>query len=194
MEKKGSYFKQYYEKRKKNPFAKASFSFLAAIFLILILFATAIKPTTATIKELQIKQEEFETLNQSLEKKAKNLKSVFEKYQEYDGQSVTKLAEQAIPNDSQFPEFEKQIRYLILKNNLTFTSIAFSKFPIINKDEFNGTIDVNLSAEGNYQNLKLFINDLQTLIRISNIDSIKFETSKVDILKLSLKFKIYYLN
>ncbi|NMC35542.1 hypothetical protein GYA49_00695 [Candidatus Beckwithbacteria bacterium] len=205
----GNYNKTY-EKYRNNPFAQASLDFVLSVILVIALFLFAVKPTIITISQLQDKIEEFDTLNKSLVTKINTIQSLNASYETM-SQTIS-LADQALPDDHNFLLFEQQLRYFIQRNDLLVSSLSFSEFPLFDQTEIdedpskteskkqqlpNGVkaISINLNAQGSYEGIKKFINDLEQHIRIAHIDTAVLQTGKQSSqLSLNLRCTVYFGN
>lgn len=206
----------FYKKIVKNPLANVSAEFVGTIILILVLFVTAIQPTIVTIKSLQTKINELNDFNKGLETKISTLKTFLPQIQNY--KYKIDLLSEVIPDGPQFPKLEKQIRYLVQRNQLSLVSLSFSGFPLItdgqeiktiseedkttskdNKEKTENkenSFNFDLSLRGNYNNLKSFLSQIRNLVRICKVDSISISGSKGSSLDqeltLVLKAEAYY--
>ena len=171
-----------------SPLAKASASFVATALLIIFLFFAFIQPAVLKINELKNQIDTLSAINNKLIKKKKTL-TVLKK--DYIGlQDFLKLADQAVPVKSEFNLFDKQMRFLVLNNGLVWDSLNFTGFDVVSdgssekdksktekskkqikKNKNISELGFNLSAHGNYSDLKNFIEDLQTLVRVIDIDN-----------------------
>lgn len=205
---------QFYHSLKTNPLASASASFIATVFLIIVLFVVAIKPTVSIITSLRNQIVDLESANSKLEKKISSLNVVVPEYRKL-GNEI-ELINTALPNSHNFPTLEKQIRYLVTKNDLALSSLYMSGFPVVgNTDQLlqnkNAASDINtalgenlqimfitinLNLSGDYTVIKSFVNDLQKLLRVTTIDQLTIKSlkkSRGSDVEVNLKGNVYYL-
>ena len=190
---------KFYRSFIKNPFATASTEFVATIILILFLFILAIRPTIITINNIQTKINELTAFNSSLETKITSLETLMPLINNQ--KSKIELLNKAIPDQVDFPNFEKQLRYLVQDSNLELSNLSFSKLPIISetKDESSdNTVSYTISVNGQYQNIKTFLSKLQNLLRISTIDSVTIQKPNNNVKETNVNMiivaKIYFGN
>lgn len=198
---------KFYQKLQNDPMAHVSLEFVATIIFIIALFLIGIKPTVITIKQIEANLEQLQTFNVSLETKINSLKDLTSIYQT--NKQKFDLLAVAIPETTQFPLFEKQLRYLIKQNQLSLLSLTFSKIPLIkdNKekeltapsqdnddDESENSLTFNLAASGSYETIKNFVSQLQNLNRLVTIKNftISQSSSSVDQLNFTVSGTIYY--
>lgn len=185
-------FKFYKSLQNVHPLTKASASFIATALLIIFLFFAFIQPAILKINELKNQTETLSSIKNKLIKKKKTLVSLKKEY--LDLQKFSKLADQAVPTQSEFNLFDKQMRFLVLNNGLVWDSLNFTGFDIVKGDSSENdesktknskkqtkkqskknvnvsTLGFNLSAHGSYSDIKNFIKDLQSLVRVIEIDN-----------------------
>ena len=205
---------KFYKDLKENPLARASASFVASILLIFILFISAIQPTIMIITELRSEIEELEKVNKKLETKIQALNTIVPAYREL-GNTIN-LIDSALPDNHEFSTLERQIRYLVTKNDLMLNSLSLSGFPVVGEpteilqDQVKAMdidtaladqsqimfISINLNITGEYSIMKSFVNDFQKLLRVTTIDQMRMEAEKksggseVD---MTLRGNVYYL-
>ncbi len=181
---------RFYKSLSKDPIAKVSTEFLATVAFIILLFLFAIRPTIVTVKKLQVSIDTLETFNSSLLTKIDSLKKLTALYQ--NNKQQFDLLDIAIPKDTQFSLFEKQLRYLVFKNQFDVLSLTFSEVPLLkgsqielNKnlddtDKETHTITFNFAASGSYEQIKNFISQLETLNRLITINSFTINQSSIN--------------
>jgi hypothetical protein len=202
----------FYKNIKNSPLAKVSFEFIASILLILVLFTFAIKPTIIAIQKVQNKIDELTNFDTGLKTKLDTLNKLIPIYQ--NNTSLISILNYSIPDQPDFTLFEKQLRYLLYKNNMKVMALTFSDFPIIKNtekatDDPNSTpvntdasmnlkdtnaIAYNLAVRGNYANAKSLLSQLQTLQRIVSVESVTIssESNQADDLIVGISGSIYY--
>lgn len=193
-------------KYSKNP----STTTFASILLAILLFSIVIVPSFSTIKELQAKIKELSALNDKLVAKLRVLENLNAKYEENENNLF--LVEKATPNNPEAEGLEKEIRYYMEKNAVNLKSLSISDFPIFGKEIVNtgkksnkntmetsnaemenfGSLNFSLTAQANYDNLKMFLNSLQNNIRIKKINNVTVSAASGGLLNLSISGEVYY--
>jgi Tfp pilus assembly protein PilO len=203
----------FYTKLKTNPVTRASFSIIGAILFSVLLFVIAIRPTIVIIQSLRTNISDLEDAQARLNDNISSLNSIVPEYR--DLESRLQLVNLALPESAQFPDLERQVRYLIQKNNIKLLSGDWTGFPVVGApedillDQETATdiistlggqaqimlISVNLEVEGPYPAIKSFARDFQRLLRITTIDSISITVNnqeEADIVTMTMTGNVYY--
>lgn len=206
---------EFYQKLTDNPIAGISASLIASALLVIILFVAVITPTVKTITQLKDEIVKLEEVDQKLKTKIKSIEKIVPEYRAIEKES--ELVHTALPDNHEFPELEKQIRYLIQKNELQLQSLNISGFPVVgdtseilsNKSkalDIKTTLDnqaeimfinINLNVTGDYVYVKNFINEFQKIIRITTIDQLTLKEnkkSKGEMVDFAMRGSVYYLH
>jgi len=196
---------RFYQSLGKDPLARISIDFVATVIFIVVLFIVAIRPTFVTINKIQNSIDTLNTFNSSLLTKIESLKKLTILYQ--NNKQKFDLLDIAIPEQSDFSLLEKQVRYLINQNNFEVLSLTYSQIPLIGSAEDiasnnsgeqdikdTNIIAINLAASGNYESIKNFISQLQTLNRLVTIQNFTISQSMTSggELNFALSAVVYY--
>jgi len=94
----------------------------------------------------------------------------------------------------------KDVRYNTIQKDNTDTVVPGGESASALSDRDYGTLDLSFSTQGNYNNLLLFIKDLENNLRIVDISSIEFssivgpsDVKPMDIYTYKFKIKTYWL-
>jgi Tfp pilus assembly protein PilO len=139
----------------------------------IILGLFAVSPTLSTIANLQKQIDDSTFVNQKLQQKINDLSTLQQKYANV--QSDLPIITDAIPTSAQIPLLVAQIQTVAQNANLKLDSfqtleVDLSKVTVINKNY--SSFDFGLSAEGSYQQITDFLDNLtnfQRIITIANI-------------------------
>lgn len=184
-----------------------SFTWISLSFFTVAFFvAIAIRPTIITVAKLTKDIKENQTANTQLDEK---INSLVEAQKIYAGNShrIT-LLNDAFPERSEFPTLayflENAAQASLVKlNSLSFEKIDLSLKPSEDKkikaNQPYLTINFSLSSEGEYSNLKNFIETLENSRRLISIESSAIHQSKkknaeetVPTLTLALSGKAFF--
>ncbi len=189
----------FYQKIKQSPLANVSISFVSTTLLIIILFSLAIRPSVIKVLELRNQINKMNIIVTKLSKKSKVLSEIIPKYQKL--KKTQELAELAIPNNPDIPLFERQINYLLKKNDLKTELIKLPGFDVIGKSEeknkkeaINNPVAMpfEIQGSGDYKQIKSFIQQLQFNIRLIKIDKINLVSNRSGIIKFILTGNVLY--
>jgi len=195
---------RFYQSLAKDPLARMSVEFIATVFFIVVLFIVAIRPSFVTISKIQNSLDLLNTFNSSLLTKIDTLKKLTILYQ--NNKQKFDLLDTAIPQQPDFSVLEKQIRYLVNQNNFEILSLTFTQIPLIGSvdndikntdnlaNDASNTITFNLAASGDYESIKNFISQLQTLNRLVTIQNFTISQSMTNTneLNFALSVVVYY--
>lgn len=201
-------FHRYYQKLQpmmKKPKMRASTTAVFS-FLAISLFAWyAIRPTAQTIIYLRREIQDKTILNEQMENKITALIEAQEKYESIENRLP--VLKQALPGNPDAIILARQLRNLASISGASISAIQIPSLPILGQEATPGAkqvqskalenFPINITLSGPYSALKLFIDGLLTLRRITSIESISFKpgASKTLIgedLQLSLKLTSYY--
>jgi len=179
------------------PIVGASTTLIFTLAVICVFAFFAIRPTLTTIAKLNKELKEKQEVNKILEKKINNLNKAQVSYAQVIDYLV--LIERALPEKADFNQAASQINFLTFSNNLVLLSASFGKFYLVaspsETTEVN-TLDFNISVYGSYTDIKNFIQELENIDRVIQINSVIFSSKiKKDQTKLQsdLRGKIFWL-
>lgn len=184
--------KAFYQKKQARVYTGIVLSILTMAFFGFF----AIRPTLVTIsgllKEIQDKKE---VVNQ-MDQKINNLTKAQTNYNQI--KEKLYLVDQSLPQDPGLSVLIKQLEALARLSSVNFESVRFEKTNLQGETEKkeNQEVTFSLVLSGNYQNLKNFLNSLDTLRRIILVESFAFRSTteeEIQILTLSVNAKAYYL-
>lgn len=198
-------YRQYYlkgfQRLSASPLTGSALNLFLFLATAIILVFFALKPTFATIsnlwQEIKIKEE----FSQKLSKKIQDLEQA--KMVMAQNPQLISLLDKAIPPNSEFTRLERELQFVILKNNALLADGKFEKFDLVGKSEENSQAEEKVSPLGfqlkvgsGYLNLKNLLQELVNLDRFVVLEETVFseETSIEGAeLQLILKGKAFYL-
>ena len=144
----------------------------------IILGLFAVSPTLSTIANLQKQIDDSTFVNQKLQQKINDLSTLQQKYANV--QSDLPIITDAIPTSAQIPLLVAQIQTVAQNASLKLDSfqtfeVDLSKVTVINKNY--SSFDFGLSAEGSYQQITDFLDNLTNFQRIITIANISVSKS-----------------
>ena len=144
----------------------------------IILGLFAVSPTLSTIANLQKQIDDSTFVNQKLQQKINDLSTLQQKYANV--QSDLPVITDAIPTSAQIPLLVAQIQTVDQNASLKLDSfqtfeVDLSKVTVINKNY--SSFDFGLSAEGSYQQITDFLDNLTNFQRIITIANISVSKS-----------------
>lgn len=182
---------QIYRQKRVRVYTEVVLSFVTISFFLFF----AIKPTATTITGLLKTIKDQKLVSQKLEEKISALSQAEKNFTA--NEDDLPLVSQTLPSDPAISILIKEIEALAYRSGIAIQAIQFSQMPLVTqaKEEKEKTISFTLSANGDYQNLKSFLNALDSLRRIILIDSFGFRSGRTekDSLSLSLTANAYYL-
>lgn len=157
-----------------------SFAWISlTVFTISFFLLVAIRPTLITVAKLTREIKEKREADKKLDAKIDSLVSA-QKILAKNSSKIS-LLEEAFPDNNKFPSlayyFEATAQnHQAQISNFTFEKIVYSQNETARKKEKNPYLRINfsVSVEGEYQNLKNFIQAVENSRRIINIESAKF--------------------
>lgn len=171
-----------------------------SIFTVAFFLFFAIKPTAITIASLIKKTEDQKLVAESLDKKVKSLIQAQKNYQTVEPNLG--LVETALPPEPQVTLFAKTLEILSQQTNVSLKTVNFNQVALKEKTVFAQDpkeIKISLAVAAGYDDLKNFLQQLDSLRRTVLINSFGFSASKskteetTESLDLSLQANIYYL-
>lgn len=204
--KKSSSRKDYLLKTRRfyqQPLVQASTYLSLTLLMISFLVFFAIKPTVITISKLNQEFREKRSASEVLDQKIMSLSQAQVIY----AQLVNNLplVDKALPQDPEFEQAAGRLNYLIVKHHLILTNVSFgglklsdpeAKIDLGTLESEEKTLDFQLILSGTFSNLANFLTDLENLDRVSQIDSVSFNTRTAQIqlpLQVNISGKFFYL-
>ena len=139
------------------------------VFLILVIIYFVIRPiavNTYTKYLLTVKyREDIDRMNQNLEA----LNKIKQINQDFDKQ--IQLLERVIPVKAEEKDFLRDFAALCARNQLNLISTTFIHFD----DSVTFTIDL----DGRYENFPRLLNDVNNMLRLTSIESVKVEGQEI---------------
>lgn len=171
-----------------------SFTLLVAI---LYLFFSKVMTSFSGIQVLRAEKLAKEIL---LENQDEAERKIGELFKQYSGLSKTQEALSLIlPIGSNTPTLMNQIQGIARNNLIQINSLFFQYLPIkqSGREIVNGvgTLRVSLSLSGTYDSFKSFISQLETNVRIIDVDNMRVEGGAVprkDVFSYNLLIDAYY--
>ncbi len=185
----------------KNPIFQAYFSIVMSIFTIAIFVAFAIRPTLATIANLQRQIQDKQDINRRLDQKINDLSKLQSDYQTIERDLP--LIFSALPQN---PSVSKAI--ILLEKTATSAGVTLSAVNITTADYSeiplatgaavasisSSFVPINLTVVGDFDNIRNFLEQLTNLPRIfnpSNIGIVKSQDSSA--LDTRTEVNVYFL-
>ena len=181
----------------QRPIVGISTTLILTLAIICVFAFFAIKPTLITITKLNKELKEKQEVNKILEKKINNLNKAQIAYAQVI--DYLSLVDKALPEKVDFNQAASQINFLTFSNNLVLLSASFGKFDLVASSpeitEVNA-LDFNISVYGSYADIKNFLQELENIDRVVQIESVVFSSKiKKNQIKLQsdLNGKIFWL-
>lgn len=173
-----------YQQKKVRVYTELVLSLLTVSFF---LFA-AIKPTAVTIAGLVKQIEDQKVINEKLQLKINDLTTARKEYLAI--QPKLNLLDQALPADEQVTMLAKELEALARQAGVTINSLQFDKIDLVQvtpevTDEPQ-KISFRLSLSGSYDQLRSFLQSLESLRRLISLQAFGFQTDKKEKEKISL--------
>lgn len=177
--------------------SKSSLVSIIIFFVIVALVFVFVLPAWNDVSSLMAVKEEGQKELENRESIVANIDELLAQYEK--AKSDLDKISLAIPNSAQLPELLIQLEEIVKKNGMVMGDIKFSQEQESSKSKVAlndiKTIKINIEAEGSYLNFKGLLRDLETNIRLMNVNNISFSRSGDD--QDSIKFIIgmtsYYL-
>ena len=191
---------KYYLLKTKNlyqqPVVRISTTLILTLVIISFFGFFAIKPTLVTIIKLNKELKEKQEVNKVLGRKI----DILSKAQASYAQVIDdlNLVERALPQKAGFNQFASRINFLAFSNNLVLLSVSFGQFDLVAPSPQPGvnTLSLSLSVAGSFTDIKNFLQELENIDRVVQIDSVSFSIkSKTTPVKMQadLKTKVFWL-
>ena len=183
-----------YKKKK----ARVYTSIILSIFTVAFFGFFAIRPTLVTIggllKEIKDKKEVVAQMDQKID----NLNKAQTNYTRI--RDDLDLVEESLPLDPDLPILIKQLESLARLSSVTIESVKFEKTNLQGEIEIEieegQTTGFSVAFLGSYENLKEFLNSLDTLRRIILVESFAFSSKtedEIQMLRLTINADAHYL-
>ncbi|KKR91977.1 MAG: hypothetical protein UU42_C0006G0016 [Candidatus Woesebacteria bacterium GW2011_GWA1_41_13b] len=157
-------YRRYLATVQEQPLLRASLYLVLSLLLIIILILAALRPTLITIASLSgdIKQQG------EIEKKLDAKITQVSQAQQILSANETKLLvlNQALPIGEEFSIWGKRMEELAQESGVTLTGVALENYQ-----------DFALTVQGNYIQLKSFLNRVESLRRLMKIESVQIVSS-----------------
>jgi Tfp pilus assembly protein PilO len=184
-----------YKKKKVRVYTEIVLSLLTISFFLVF----AIKPTLTTIAGLIKTIQDQKLVSETLAEKINALRQAQTEYNLITDDIY--LVDEALPKDTQISLLVKQLEALARRSGITIETTKFDQVWIkgaspTKEKETSQSVNFSFVASGEYQNLKLFLNSLSSLRRITLVESFAFKTGKTEegsLLSLSLNGKAYFM-
>lgn len=161
-------YRKYLAVTTERPMVRASLFLILSLILLIGLLLLALKPTLITIsallgqittqKEIVAKlDEKIVEISQSQQILAQNQSRLF-------------LLDQALPTKPSLQEFDKALEEQASASGIKLSGITFVKVPFSGKNADN--IEFSLVASGKYQEIRGFVEILESLRRLTHLDSV----------------------
>ncbi len=179
-----------FKEEKTRKFTTLALTIIALSFFSLF----AINPTLSTIAKLNKEIEDNKFVHEQLQRKINNLTELQQKYSQVQ-QDLSSIYS-SIPQKSDIPLLVGQIQTLARENSLEVTSLQTFQVEVSeggSKNKFT-SFSFSVNANGNYQNISEFINDLVNMQRIINIENLAItrRTTETNSLQLSLRGTAFF--
>jgi Tfp pilus assembly protein PilO len=184
----------------KKPAAQVSTALILTIFTITFFAIFAIRPTLATIVELNKRIDDQKIVVEKLEKKATALATAQSEYLLIE--EKIPLIDAAIPKTYSLDTLLTQIEGIAASLNAPIDSIQVDEisFPeeLVDEKKVGKVVDLplNITISSTFMDIKEFMVMLSKIKRLVSIESISFSSETVDegnLLKMNLSVKAYHL-
>lgn len=184
--------KALYKKKKTRVYTSIILSILTVAFFGFF----AIRPTLVTISGLLKEIKDKKAVVEQMDQKINNLTKAQINYSRIANE--LNLVGESLPQDPALPILIKQLESLARLSSVNLESIRYEKTNLqgeLAKEESQAT-SFNIALTGSYQNLKQFLNSLDTLRRIISVESFAFNSKieeEIQIMALTINAQAYYL-
>jgi Tfp pilus assembly protein PilO len=181
-----------YKKRQVRVYTGIVLSILTIAFFSFF----AIRPTIVTISGLLKEIKDKKDIVDQMDEKIESLTKAQMNYSQLEDELY--LIDESLPLDPDLALLIKQIEALARLSGVNFEGVQFNKIDLQGGKEREEKQEVtfNLTFSGDYQNLKQFLNSLDTLRRTVLVDGFYFKTKmeeETQLLMLGITAKAYYL-
>jgi Tfp pilus assembly protein PilO len=150
---------------------------IAAIGIFVIF---AIKPTIITITDLVTKINVEEDTSNKLETKIKNLGIAQTRFNSEENK--INLLNDAIPDTPNVPSYVRQLEGLVKKENLKIINTTVQKVDVLSSSaSAEQSINPTVSVSGNFDSLKNFLKDIESLRRPGYISKMDFASGSAEL-------------
>lgn len=183
----------------KKPATRISGLISLTFFTVAFFLIFAILPTLTTITQLQKEIKDSQTVNSQLYKKTLNLQTAENNYAKIINDLG--LINNILPEKEAFEKLSWQIQWLAQQKGVEVVSGSFEGFKLIGQ-QLSGikSLEVELTANGNYLQIKDWLNTLTNIDRLITIQSFSLSTKNLKLSKEStkitatIKLNAYYLS
>jgi Tfp pilus assembly protein PilO len=181
-----------FNQKKTQNFTTIVLTIIASIILGLF----AINPTLSTIANLQKQLDDNKFVQQELEQKINDLSVLQQKYALV--QPDLGAINNAVPQTPETTALLGQIQSVVKDSNLSIVNLQVFEVdipPIVVGEKKYSTFDFSISAQGGYQNMVNFINELaniQRIIVINDATIAKGTDNNITGLRLTIRGTVYY--
>ena len=166
----------------QHPVAQVSLELFLSIGAVIFFALFAIRPTLLTMSDLIKEIEDKRKLDQQLNQKIVALSSAQTEYLSLEPQLA--VLDEAIPTSPQLLESLKILEKVASERRLVISTMSVSEIPdetaVTNPDRTlsRQTIAVKLIVEGEYLQIRQFIEDLRNTRRVFVVESVTFSTGE----------------
>ncbi len=171
---------------------------LVFIASALYVYASWISPEIAVIQKERSRQHVLNETLVNYEAVMQEKIRIIAKYQ--DLSATEQVFAKVIPQNPNVPSFLNQLYGLADLNNVLISAIEFSELPLQIKQEGSlvkphGTVQATIRCTSTYEDMKKYLNAIQTNIRIMNITAVNISEGFKDspLLSYSITVETYYL-
>lgn len=162
----------------------------------LTVFSVLILPVLDTIQELRGEKAALSELYDQERKTVETVRGIFEQFG-----GVSNLQDTlslALPTQEDIPSIVNQINGIAKTSGIIINAIDLKLLPInasSQDDAFRpvGTVRVTLGLEGAYESIKLYLDSIETNVRIMDVQMLEVEGgTESDVLKYTIEIDAYY--
>jgi len=167
----------------QQPVAKVSLELALSVGLIIILIVVAIQPTLVTMTRLTKEINERKEINEQLPKKIAALNTAQAEYLQVEDKLP--LLDEAIPEKINIVKYLKIIEYEATNNNVIINGLSVNQpegensSKSVGKHSKQKTLNMNVSVDGSYKDIKNFIRALESSRSVFLVNSVSFGIKKV---------------
>jgi Tfp pilus assembly protein PilO len=175
-----------FKKEKTQKFTTVVLTIIAIIFLAIF----AINPTLSTIAKLQKQLDDAKFVTGKLQEKINDLSVLQAKYNSLQSDLLTIY--ESVPQDAQVPKITGQIQSLAQDSNINLLSVQVNQ--ITKSPQRFSYYVFNLNATGSYDDINSFLNNLVSMQRITDINSVNVTSGieKDGSLQLSVRGEAFF--
>jgi len=187
-----------YKKRFLGPKQKRVYTMLGlSLFALSVFGAFAIRPTLATVAELNRKIKDQRAARDKLDKKIKDLSKAQVQLTKMKADIV--LAEKALPKEKDLPTLLETLQLIAERNNLRLRHLGSGPSNNVSVTLPNQTLAVkslplSLQLEGSFPNFLGFLTEAENTLRQLNTENILINTRDRGIEYFSLQTLVYFTN